>query len=257
MKGAIIGDIIGSRFERNNHKSKTFDLFNSDSRFTDDSVLTIAIANALLEGTAYEHEVKYFARQHPFAGYGGTFRKWMVDIITGPYNSWGNGSGMRVSPVAYAFDNVEEVLLEAEKSAAITHNHPEGIKGAKAIALATFMARNGQDKTAIKEAVVKECAYDLDRTLDDIRPHYKFDVSCQGSVPEAIISFLESDDFEDAIRNAVSIGGDTDTIACMSGAIAEAYYKDIPTDIEKQAMDRLPKPFRDIIDRFYDTYLNV
>ena len=257
MKGAIIGDIIGSRFERNNHKSKIFDLFNSDSRFTDDSVLTIAVANALLEGTSYEHNVKYFARQYPFAGYGGTFRKWMVGIINGPYNSWGNGSGMRVSPVAYAFDNVEEVLAEAENSAAITHNHPEGIKGAKAIALATFMAHNGHDKSAIKEAVVKECAYDLDRKLEKIRPHYKFDVSCQGSVPEAIIAFLESDSFEDTIRNAVSIGGDTDTIACMAGAIAEAYYKNIPADLELQAMERLPKSFREIVIRFYDTYVNV
>ena len=257
MKGAIIGDIIGSRFERNNHKSKTFDLFNSDSRFTDDSVLTIAVANALLEGTSYEHNIKHFARQYPFAGYGGTFRKWMAGQINGPYNSWGNGSGMRVSPVAYTFDNLEEVLTEAQKSAAITHNHPEGIKGAKAIALATFLARKGHDKAAMKKAIVNECAYDLDRKLEEIRPHYKFDVSCQGSVPEAIIAFLESDSFEDAIRNAVSIGGDTDTIACMAGAIAEAYYKNIPADIELQAMERLPKSFREIVIRFYDTYINV
>jgi ADP-ribosylglycohydrolase len=257
MKGAIIGDIIGSRFERNNHKSKTFDLFNSDSRFTDDSVLTVAIANALLEGTSYEHNVRYFAQQHPLAGYGGTFKKWMAGVINGPYNSWGNGSAMRVSPLAYAFDNIEEVLIEAEKSAAITHDHPEGIKGAKAIALATFMAHNGYDKAAIKEAVVKETAYNLDRTLEEIRPHYKFDVSCQGSVPEAIIAFLEADSFEDAIRNAVSIGGDTDTIACMSGAIAEAYYKNIPEDIEQQALERLPGSFRKLITRFYDTYVNV
>ncbi|MCG8332034.1 MAG: ADP-ribosylglycohydrolase family protein [Chitinophagales bacterium] len=250
MKGAIIGDIIGSRFEWANVKSKEFELFTKDSRFTDDSVLTLAIANAILEKSSYESNVKAFARNYPFAGYGGNFRKWMVDLIKGPYNSWGNGSAMRVSPIAYAFDSEEEVLAEAEKSASITHNHPEGIKGAQAIALATYLARNGETKESIKKAVSARFSYDLDRTIAAIRPDYKFDVSCQGSVPEAIIAFLESTNFEDAIRTAISIGGDSDTIACMTGAIAEAYYGGVPEEIEKEAIKRLSDELKNVYTAF-------
>ncbi|MEM6725800.1 MAG: ADP-ribosylglycohydrolase family protein, partial [Bacteroidota bacterium] len=209
MLGAIAGDIIGSRFERNNLKSKEFELFDSASRFTDDTVLTVAIADALLTKTPYATTVRNYARNYPFAGYGGTFKQWMFGLISGPYNSWGNGSAMRVSPIGFAFNTVEQVLEEAKRSAEITHNHPEGIKGAQAVALSILLARQGTSKEAIKSEIESRFQYDLSRSLDAIRPVYQFDVSCQGSVPEAIIAFLESTDFEDAIRNAISIGGDS------------------------------------------------
>ena len=254
MKGAIIGDIIGSRFERKNIKSKEFALFSNKSRFTDDTVLTIAIADAILNDKPYEQAVLDYARRYPRAGYGGTFKKWMLGFIKGPYNSWGNGSAMRVSPVGYAFNSKEEVLTEAEKSAAITHNHPEGIKGAQAIALGIFLARHDHSKSAIKEAIVQHTGYNLNRRIDDIRDEYTFDVSCQGSVPEAILAFLESTDFEDAIRIAISIGGDSDTIACMAGGLAEAYYKAIPESIETAALDRLPTEFVHVLKKFQAKY---
>ena len=255
MKGAIIGDIIGSRFERNNTKSKNFELFTADSTFTDDSVLTLAVANAILTQTPYSQNVRNFALKYPLAGYGGTFKKWMAGLIKGPYNSWGNGSAMRVSPIAYAFDSEEEILQEAEKSAAITHNHSEGIKGAQAIALSVFFARKGAGKAEIKSAIESHFNYDLDRTVEEIRPDYTFDVSCQGSVPEAIIAFLESTSFEDAIRTAISLGGDSDTIACMAGAIAAAFYKEIPEKIEQEAYDRLPGQLQDVYAQFEEQYL--
>ncbi len=251
MKGAIIGDIIGSRFEVSNYKGKDFELFTPRSTFTDDTVLTVAVADAILKGLPYEETVRAYAQRYPDAGYGGTFYQWMMGQIEGPYNSWGNGSAMRVSPVGFAFDSKDKVLREAEKSAAITHNHPEGIKGAQAIALGVFLARNGAKKEKIKEEIEKAFGYDLSRRIEDIRPTYTFDVSCQGSVPEAIIAFLESTGFEDAIRTAISLGGDSDTIACMAGALAEAFYRDIPEEMEEEAMSRLPGRFRKVIDVFY------
>ena len=254
MKGAIIGDIIGSRFEWKNLKSKKFELFDSKCRFTDDSVLSIAVAAAILEQQPYEVKIKEYALRYPEAGYGGTFKKWMRGEIVGPYNSWGNGSAMRVSPIAYAFQDLETVLAEAEKSAAITHNHPEGIKGAQALAQAIFIALYGASKAEIREQISSLYGYDLDRTIDGIRPDYKFDVSCQGSVPEAIIAFLESTDFEDAIRLAISIGGDSDTIASMAGALAEAFYKEIPTIIEEQAFALLTEDLLAMTKRFIDEY---
>ncbi len=255
MLGAIIGDIIGSRFEKHNHKSKDFELFTSTSKFTDDTVLTIAIANALLKNGDYAENIKKYALRYPFAGYGDTFKKWMFGLINGPYNSWGNGSAMRVSPIGYAFPDIITTLEEAEKSASITHNHSEGIKGAQAIALAVYLARTGNTKQEIKEGIVKGFMYDLDRKIDNIRPIYEFDISCQGSVPEAIIAFLESSSFEDAIRNAISIGGDSDTIACMTGSIAEAYYQEIPMEIKQEAMKRLPKKLITTIERFTEKYI--
>jgi len=250
MKGAIIGDIIGSRFEWENLKSKDFPLFTIDARFTDDSVLTLAVAHAILEQKSYEDCIRSFALEFPLAGYGGSFKKWMKGEIAGPYNSWGNGAAMRVSAIAYLFDNEEDIMNEAKKSAELTHNHPEGIKGAQAIALAIFMARKGKSKEEIKTAITLKFDYDLERTLDRIRPVYSFDVSCQGSVPESIIAFLESTDFEDAIRSAISIGGDSDTIASMTGAIAEAFYKHIPDAIEEEAMKKLPRQFLAILKKF-------
>lgn len=254
MVGAIIGDIIGSRFEKNNLKSKDFELFTKDSRFTDDTVLTVAIADCILNSKLYESEVKAYGRSFPLAGYGGNFRKWLAGILQGPYNSWGNGSAMRVSPVGFAYDDEKTVLEEAKKSAAITHNHEEGIKGAQAMAMAILLARKGKSKNEIKEYVEKKFRYDLSRTIADIRPTYKFDISCQGSVPEAIIAFLESENFEDAIRTAISIGGDSDTIASMSGALAEAYYKTIPEELVNEMNERIPDRFKFIVEEFSEKY---
>lgn len=254
MIGAIIGDIVGSRFEKKNLKSKDFELFTKQSRFTDDTVLTIAIADCILNSKGYEKTVKKYGRTYPFAGYGGAFKKWLAGITSGPYNSWGNGSAMRVSPVGFAFDEVEKVLEEARKSAIITHNHEEGIKGAQAIALSVFLAKSGSKKQEIKEFIEVKFGYDLNRTIDEIRPVYEFDVSCQGSVPESIIAFLESDSFEDAIRTAISIGGDSDTIASMTGAISEAYYKSVPQEFIEKMNEYLPKEFRKIIEEFKNKY---
>lgn len=250
MIGAIIGDIVGSRFEKKNLKSKDFDLFTKQSRYTDDTVLTIAIADCILHSKEYEKTVKKYGRAYPFAGYGGAFKKWLIGITRGPYYSWGNGSAMRVSPIGFAFDEEGKVLEEARKSAVITHNHEEGIKGAQAIAISVFLARNGRSKQEIKEYIEVKFGYDLNRTIDEIRPVYKFDVSCQGSVPESIIAFLASENFEDAIRTAISIGGDSDTIACMTGAISEAYYKSIPKEFIEQMNKYLPTEFRKTIEEF-------
>lgn len=251
MLGSIIGDIIGSRFERQSQPpAPGFELFTTKSHFTDDTVLTLAIAESLLTGKPYNQTVRSYARNYPLAGYGSNFKFWAMKNDAPPYNSWGNGSAMRVSPVAYAFETEAEVINEAEKTAAITHNHPEGIKGAKAIALAIFLARKGATKQEIKHKIESYTGYNLDRTLDGIRPNYSFDVSCQGSVPEAIIAFLESTDFESAIRLAISIGGDTDTIACMAGGIAEAFYGEIPTEIKDAALGKLDHSLRTVFNEF-------
>ncbi|MEM6396784.1 MAG: ADP-ribosylglycohydrolase family protein [Bacteroidota bacterium] len=251
MNGAITGDIIGSRFERSNHKSTDFELFVRKCRFTDDTVLTLAIADALINQNRYSDTVKRYARAFPLAGYGGTFKKWMLGMIEGPYNSWGNGSAMRVSPIGWWFDKLEIVLREAEASAAITHNHPEGIKGAQAIASAIWHARKGATKEEIKAYIEDTFSYDLDRKIDDIRPTYVFDVSCAGSVPEAIIAFLESENFEDCIRLAVSIGGDSDTIAAMAGSVAEAYYGEVPSQFLNMAVAYLTDDLESLRQEFY------
>ncbi len=222
MIGAIAGDIIGSIYERHPIKTRDFPLFDSRCRFTDDTVLTLGVANAILTGRSYQESMREMGRKYPDAGYGGSFIQWLFSDNPQPYNSWGNGSAMRVSPVGFAFNTEEKVLTEAEKSAEITHNHPEGIKGAQATALSIFLARTGHKKDLIRSEIIQRFGYDLDRTADNIRPAYSFDISCQGTVPEAIISFLDSDSYEDAIRNAVSLGGDSDTLACITGGIAEA-----------------------------------
>ena len=254
MLGAIAGDIIGSVYEYHPLKTKSFPLFCEASRFTDDTVLTIAVASAILNSEDYGSSIGMFAGRYPHSGYGGFFVLWLQSPNKAPYNSWGNGSAMRVSPVGFAFDSVDEVLNEAKKSAEVTHDHPEGIKGAQATALAVYLARIGTSKGEIKGEIHKRFAYDLSRKLDEIRPTYSYDVSCQGTVPEAIIAFLESESFEDAVRNAVSLGGDSDTLTCITGGIAQAFYKEIPDDIETAVRARLPKEFIQVLDQFQFTF---
>lgn len=241
MLGAIAGDIIGSVYEASPIKTRAFPLFQSGSRFTDDTVLTVAIADAILSGRPYAQAVRDFGRRYPDAGYGGSFRRWLHIDDAGPYGSWGNGSAMRVSPVGFAFQTEDAVLEHARRSAAITHNHPEGIRGAQATALAVFLARTGHGKPAIRDRLVREFGYDLERSIDEIRPGYGFDVSCQGSVPEAIIAFLDSESLEDAIRNAVSLGGDSDTMACIAGGIAEAFHGGVADHIREPVEALLPE----------------
>jgi len=211
MIGAIAGDIIGSVYEVTPIKTKEFPLFSRHSIFTDDTVLTVALADSILNNVPYVNKLKEYHHHYPWAGYGGHFERWASSGSSQPYNSWGNGSAMRVSPVGFAYQDLATVLEKAKQSAEVTHNHPEGIKGAQATAAAIFLARTGQDKAAIKEYIEKTFGYPLSRPLDKIRPTYFFDVSCQGSVPQSIIAFLESDSYEDAVRNAISLGGDSDT----------------------------------------------
>lgn len=250
MIGAIAGDIIGSYYEHAPIKTKDFPLFHRRARFTDDSVLTVAVANAILEGVSYRTSIRQIGRRYPDAGYGGNFIQWLLTDDTEPYYSWGNGSAMRVSPVGFAFDDAETVLHEAAASAAITHNHPEGIKGAEATAFAIFLARQGASKVDIRNKITQHFAYDLQRNIDEIRPGYSFDVSCQGTVPEAIIAFLDSDSWEDAVRNAVSLGGDSDTLACITGGIAEAWYDGVPTEVAHRALEKLTPDLAAVTERF-------
>ena len=254
MIGAIGGDIIGSVYEHYPIKTKAFPLFHPHSRFTDDTVLTVAVAHAIMTGRSYHESIREIGRRHPNAGYGGTFIQWLHSEQPRPYNSWGNGAAMRVSPIGFAFANEEEVLSEAEKSASISHNHPEGIKGAQATALAVFLARCGHEKEEIRAQISERFCYDLDRTVDYIRPNYSFDVSCQGSVPEAIIAFLDSVSYEDAVRNAVSLGGDSDTLACITGGIAEAFYGGVPDVVRAKVMASLTPDLLEVTEAFCQRY---
>jgi len=254
MIGAITGDIIGSAYEWHYTKSLDFELFTPASTPTDDSVLTIAVADCILHDKDYAVTFKEYGRRYPYAGYGSMFRKWLGRDSIAPYNSFGNGSAMRVSPVGFAFTSLEEVLREAEKSAAVTHNHPEGIKGAQAIAASIFLARSGESKEQILRYIEDTFGYNLHQTLDEIRPKYRFDETCQGSVPQAIIAFLESSDYEDAIRKAISLGGDSDTLACMTGGIAQAFYKKIPRHIIKQVREILNNDLLAVVDEFNEMY---
>lgn len=248
--GAIIGDIVGSRFEFCNCRSTRFDLFSSASRFTDDTVMTLAVADWLLNGGALESVMTDWGEEYPNAGYGGMFYSWLFGgREKAPYNSFGNGSGMRVSPCGYFARSLDEALDLAKQSAEVTHNHPEGIKGAQAIAAAIFLARQHTPKEEIRDYIEQTFGYDLHRTCDEIRPTYLFDETCQGSCPEAIIAFLESSDYESAIRLAVSLGGDSDTIACMTGGIAAACYG-MPAWIVEEAMSFLPDMMKLLIWRF-------
>lgn len=254
MIGAIAGDIIGSVYECEPTKSKDFPLFDRLCYFTDDTVLTIAVAAAILDDGDYRKAIRELGNRYPDAGYGSSFNNWLDSTDPQPYSSWGNGSAMRVSPIGFAFDTMEQVLTEAARSAEISHNHPEGIKGAQATALAIFLARTTRDKSTIRQEIQGRFGYDLDRRLSDIRPSYRFDVSCQRSVPEAIIAFLEAESYEDAVRNAVSLGGDSDTQACIAGGIAEAYYGGVPEHIATKALTRLTRELLAITERFCLVY---
>lgn len=254
MLGAISGDIIGSVFEFDPIKETRFPLFSQGSVFTDDTVMTLAVARAILAGSDYGAHMVDLGRRYPHAGYGGMFASWLAGGGGRPYNSFGNGSAMRVAPVGWAFDTLEQTLEEAERSASVTHDHPEGIKGARSVAGAIYLARNGASKHEILDWVSETFGYDLDRLVEDIRPRYSFDVTCQGSVPEAIVAFLDADDFEDAVRNAVSLGGDADTQACIAGAIAEAFWGEVPSHIAKKTISILDPALREIYLEFRDRF---
>lgn len=249
MIGAIIGDIVGSIYEFDNIKTKDFKLFQDDMFFTDDTVMTIAIAKALSEkGDAGENAVRWMrelGRKYPHRGYGGRFKMWLQDEDMGPYNSYGNGSAMRVSAVGWFADSVEEVKKLSRKVTEVSHNHPEGLKGAEATAICVYHLLNGMSKEELREIVNRDY-YKLDFTLDGIRNGYEFEESCQGTVPQAIEAFLESTDFEDAIRNAISLGGDSDTLAAITGAMAEAYYG-VPDGIRRKAEDILTPDLRALL----------
>ena len=253
MIGAIAGDIIGSVYEWDRIKTKYFDLFSPDCFFTDDTVLTVALAESILTKKDYASLMKAYYRRYPGAGYGGFFHHWAQAHDSQPYNSWGNGAAMRISSVGFAFNTLEDVLVRAAEYTAVTHNHEEGIKGAQATAAAIFLARTGSTKADIKEYTRATFGYDLSRTIDEIRPAYRFNESCQETVPQAIACFLESTDFEDAIRNAISLGGDSDTLACITGGIAQAFYG-VPTAIADRAMSILDDDLRATTALFMATY---
>lgn len=240
--GAICGDIIGSVYERHSIKTKEFKLFSEISHFTDDTVLTLAIANWLLEDKnsmeVLSKNLREFASTYPNAGYGRSFMHWIYQDSCESYGSWSNGSAMRVSPCAWVAKSLEESQNLAKTSAIVTHSHPEGIKGAQATSDAIYLARTGSTKDEIKNHIETAYGYDLSRTLDEIRPDYDFELECAKSVPESIICFLEAEDFEDAVRNAISLGGDADTQAAIAGSISSAYW-DVPQDIYENALNRL------------------
>lgn len=255
--GAICGDIIGSSYEFRPIKTKDFKLFNSYSTFTDDTVMTLAIASWLIKDKdsidVLISEIKRFGRQYPNAGYGRMFLNWLSQDNPEAYGSWGNGSAMRVSPVSWVAESLEESQKLAEISAIVTHNHPEGIKGALATNDAIFLARNSYDKYEIKKHIEKNYGYDLSRSVDEIRLSYEFDVSCQGSVPESIICFLEAEDYEDTIRNTVSLGGDADTQAAIAGGIASAYWE-VPAKISARSIRRLDSNLLEVFLKFREKY---
>lgn len=262
MYGAIIGDMVGApyEFDRGN-KTKDFTMFTECTEYTDDSVMTVAVAEALMDaveqGKGEDEEavtqmvtasMKKWGKKYYFAGYGTMFSWWLAYDM-GPYESYGNGSAMRVSAAGWLYDDLETTRKAARWTAEVTHNHKEGMKGAEATAGAIFLARTGHNKDRIKEFIAKEIGYDLSRTCDEIRPGYHHVESCQETVPEAVTAFLEGKDFEDVIRTAVSLGGDCDTLACIAGSIAEAYYG-VPEEIKAECRYHLPKPMFEVVERF-------
>lgn len=252
--GGVIGDIIGSVYEFNNVKKIDFEFFTTKSTFTDDTVLTIATMDSILNSKDYTKLYQYYGRKYPYSGYGKDFITWLKSDNPQPYYSWGNGSAMRASPIGWAYDRIEDVLLYSKQSAEVTHNHPEGVKGAQAVATSVFLARKNRNKNEIKQYIIDTFGYNLNRSIDSIRPQYGFKLSCQETVPEAIIAFLESTDYETAIRIAISIGGDSDTIACITGSIAEAYYKEIPIGIIEKSLSYLPDEFINVIELFSNKF---
>lgn len=282
--GAIAGDVLGSVYEGAGLKRKDFELFHPRARPTDDSVMTIAVACAILEaetdadtdaGAAagascgphrdarrpgvddFARHLRGVGRRYPNAGYGGSFRRWLADESIGAYGSWGNGSAMRSSAVGWAYDSADEVLRVAELSARPTHDHPEGVKGAQAVALGVLLARTGSSREEIRRELGSRFGYDLDRTVDRIRPDYSFEVSCQRSVPESIVAFLDSTDVEDAVRNAISLGGDADTQACIAGALAEAFYGSVPESLLAWVLPRLDEFQLDVVRRFATRFMSA
>jgi ADP-ribosylglycohydrolase len=268
MIGAIIGDVIGSVYENQNTQTENFPLFSRFSRFTEDTILTVAIADAILHrkvhpipfverklnSELYMENLRAYARKFPNAGYGQLFDKWALSSSRRGYRSYGNGSAMRVSPIGFAFSSLDQVLTEAKLSAQVTHNHPDGIKGAQAVASAVFLARNGRTKDEIRDFIQQRFNYDLRQRLKIIRVNYKFDSSCKGSVPQAIRAFLESTSFEDAIRKAISLGGDSDTLACMAGGISQAYYKNIPSALLAETNMLLDSSMKKVIRAFNEKF---
>lgn len=274
MIGAIIGDIVGSRFEFNNHKSKDFELFTDECRVTDDSIMTLAVSKAIMEtekvvkatskGSDYDSDRTYYSlmegmaikymqelgRKYPGCGYGGMFEEWIFSHDPQPYNSFGNGAAMRISPVGFIARSEEEVCRLSKAITGVTHDHIEGLKGAEATAIAIYMARSGCTKDEIKSKITRNY-YSLDFTLDEIRDSYEFDVTCQGTVPQGIVAFLEGTSFEDGIRNAISIGGDSDTLGAITGAIAEAYYG-VPHDLKEKALTYLDEELLSIFNNWTD-----
>lgn len=248
MLGAITGDIVGSIYEGGNKKTKEFPFFGNWCAFTDDTVCTVAVAECLMNDGDFAEYLRRYVRNHPSRGYGGMFRQWAMSDMSA-YNSWGNGSAMRVSPVGHVARDETEALDLAERASAVTHNHPKAITGAQAVALTMWMARQGIDAAAIRQEISSRFAYDLSPTVDDIRPSYRFNISCEGTVPQAITCALEGRDYEDAVRNAISIGGDADTIACITGGIAEVMFG-LPSAIATGAREYLTDDLVEVVDRF-------
>jgi ADP-ribosylglycohydrolase len=254
MIGAITGDIVGSIYEGADFKSKVFPFFGRGCRFTDDTVCTVAVADCLMSDGDFAGYFRKYVRRHPNREYGGMFRQWAFSDM-GPYNSWGNGSAMRVSPVAHVARDEAELMVLAERSSAVTHNHPSAIAGAQAVALTMWMAVAGTEPDTIRCEIADRFGYALSRTVDEIRPDYGFDVSCAGTVPQAITCALEATTFEDAIRNAISIGGDADTLACITGGIAEAMFG-LPSEISDTAPGYLTEDLIEIVDRLSEFVLS-
>lgn len=254
MWGAIAGDVVGSAYEAAPIKQEEFALLSPRSRFTDDTVLTVAVAEALLRGRDYAGALRAFARRYPDAGYGGMFVRWVRDPASGAYGSWANGAAMRVTPVGWACGDAEEVLQEAARSAQATHDHPDAVDAAQAVALAVFLGRTGAPPETIRAALSQRFGYALDRSIAAIRPGYHFDVSARGSVPEAIVAALEAHSVESAIRKAVSLGGDSDTQACIAGGIAQAIWGSLPGSLLDAVAARLPAEFLSILEEFYTVY---
>lgn len=262
MLGAIAGDVIGSRFEWDNYKAKDFELLHQDCDYTDDSVLTMAVAQGVMEvftshyssriigAKTFQKHIKDFAIRYPSRGYGGMFSQWIYVEDSKPYGSYGNGSAMRASACGWMYHEDKHAVKAARTSASVTHDHPEGIKGAEAVALAIYHARRGKSKDFIKDLIAREFEYDLSMTCDEIRPHYEFNETCQETVPQAFIAFLESESFEDAIRTAISLGGDSDTLAAITGSIAEAYYGGVGDEIGEFIWGIIPAEFQEIVSWF-------
>lgn len=259
MLGAIIGDIVGSVYEWNGIKTVDFPFWSDGAGFTDDTVMTVACADALMHTmgrnpgevrAAVIERMQYWGRKYPHVGYGSRFEAWLWEDVPRPYYSWGNGSAMRVSAAGWLYDTMEQTTAHARYTAEVSHNHPEGIRGAAAVAAAVFLLRNGKSKREVKSYVQDAYGYDLSGSLEEIRPAYRFDVSCRGSVPPAFLAFFESSDFESAIRNAVSLGGDSDTQAAIAGSLGEAHYG-IPPALREKALTYLDDEMKEVYNKFY------